>query len=122
MSDSTAEAARREMSDTLRDEAIKRGYEWIAKNKAAIARPPLMNWDHALTVALYIEAYEAGWEARNTQVTVTDEVVESACEAFHAGTNTTWEWIVRFLPGTAARERTSMRAAIAAALEKREGL
>jgi hypothetical protein len=51
----------------LREAAIERAAEWMNKNHEAVKRLVESQWDHALAMALYIEAYEGGWEAHASQ-------------------------------------------------------
>jgi hypothetical protein len=47
----------------LREEAIRRGSEWIKKNAKAMKDLADSHWDPALAMGLYIEAFEAGFAA-----------------------------------------------------------
>jgi hypothetical protein len=102
MSDSTAEAARRE-AEAYCDRVA-----------------PSISWSYTHRRAIEA-AFTAGWEACNTQVQVTDDMVEAACEAYKGPLmdEELEEWQrVRIIQCVPYR----MRAAIAAALEKRERL
>lgn len=108
MSDSTAEAARREAARAI----VQRFEMYHSRVGSAIIPHEGDGNQYPLKAVLAMLEEMALWEARNTQVTVTDDMVEAALDAWFA------EWERRAVVESA--DKPAMRAAIVAALEKRE--
>lgn len=52
--------AQSQANPKLREAAIERGGQWVVRNESAIQTLRAAGWDHALAIALYIEAFEDG--------------------------------------------------------------